>query len=110
LDLKDVMSSRPGMFGDRRELFMRIGKTAALLAGIMFATQASAAVMPSVAHLSAPIAAGARTGAPIRSGSHFAGVGGGGLIISALAAGVIGGGVYLAVKKDHHPDIISVSP
>jgi hypothetical protein len=90
---------------------MKTAKMAALLAGLMLTGQASAAaVMPSVAHFSAPMVAGARAGAPVRSGSHFAGVGGGGLIISALAAGVIGGGVYLAVKKDHHPDIVTVSP
>jgi hypothetical protein len=109
LHVRVAKSNRPEMFGDiewRRS--MKIGKMAALVTGIMFVGQASAAVTPSVATLSTPLASGARVGAPIRSASHF-GPGGGGVIIAALAAGVIGGGVYLAVKKDHH-DNVSVSP
>jgi hypothetical protein len=87
---------------------MRLAKALALLAGVALAAQAGAAVRPAVASglTAAPMAVGARMGAPTRAASQK--LASGGLIVAVLAAGVVAGGIVLATDNNHHDH--SVSP
>lgn len=91
---------------------MKSVKLIMLVAGLAFAGQASAAVMPSVAHLSVastaqPVAPGARMGAVSAHANKLDG-GGAGWVVVALGAAAIAGAVVIAAtdNKHHH----SVSP
>jgi hypothetical protein len=92
---------------------MKSVKLIMLVAGLAFAGQASAAVLPSVANLSAtstaqPISSGARMGAVSAHGNKLDG-GGAGWVVVALGAAAIAGAVVLAATDNNHHHH-SVSP
>jgi hypothetical protein len=92
---------------------MKSVKLVMLVAGFAFASQAGAAVVPTVANLSPasvvqPVGAGARVGAVSAHASKLEG-GSAGWVVAALGAAAIGAAVAVAATDNNHHHH-SVSP